>query len=143
MRLGKSTANKNLRPRVDARLRSRVEGIVLKFQVKFPDIYYDTLWSSRSCNAQAYISNGKKCVRLYGGFVRHRKASTAAIAWVVAHETGHHLGGAPCHPYLPWISSEERADAWAIEVGLPLVFGPRLARRYCELGRREALHLVA
>lgn len=140
--LGKSTPNRLLSRLSDGR-RRRVEGVVQQFRNAFPEIEYDILWSSRTCNAQAFVDEGGRRVRLYGGLARHKKVSIAAIAWVVAHETGHHLGGPPFHPRFPWISAEQRADAWAASVGLPRVFGRRLARRYTTFGRGEASRAVA
>jgi hypothetical protein len=141
--LGKRTANKLLRRLSDDRLRRRIEGVLKRFKTFFPEIEYDVLWASRTCNAQAFVSDGKRCVRLYGGLARHKWVTIAGVAWIVAHETGHHLGGAPWHPNFPWISSEERATEWAITVGLPKVFGRKCARRYSTVGRGEAERIVA
>lgn len=142
MNLGKRTPNRLLSRLSTARIR-RVEAVLQRFRNTFPEIDYDVLWTSRTCNAQAFLAGAKRRVRLYGGLARHKEVSVAAIAWVIAHETGHHLGGPPLHPQFPWISSEERADAWAVSVGLPKAFGRRLAQRYCNIGRREALRAVA
>lgn len=143
MILGNRTANSLLRRLSDKRMHHRIEAVVQRFRAAFPRIEYDILWSSRTCNAQAFVLDGRKHVRLYGGLARHREISVAGIAWVLAHETGHHLGGPPWHPHFPWISSEERANAWATAIGLPKVFGRRLAGRYCKFGRREATRAVA
>lgn len=143
MLLGKRTPNRLLRRLSDDRLRRRVEAVLERFRTTFPEIEYDALWVSRTCNAQAFVSGDKKHVRLYGGLAGHKQISVAGIAWIVAHETGHHLGGQPFHPQFPWLSSEESADAWAMSTGLVRAFGHRLARRYCQLGRREALRVVA
>lgn len=70
-----------------------------------------------------------KRVRVFGGLVRHRKIGAAGLAFVLAHETGHHLGGAPFLSYYHWLSSEERATEWALTVGLQKVFGKRDALR--------------
>lgn len=142
MLLGKPTPIRLMSPPSDA-LKHRVEGVVEQFRKAFPEIDYDILWSSRTCNAQAFVEEGQKRVRLYGGLARHRAMSVAGIAWVLAHETGHHLAGRPFHAQFSWISSEERADEWAASVGLPKAFGGRLAKRYASLGRREALRSVA
>jgi hypothetical protein len=72
---------------------------------------------------------------LYGGLARHKRMTVAGLAWVLAHETGHHVGGAPFHDFLPYLSSEERADRWARLVGLPHVFGRERARQYTVRGR--------
>jgi len=139
---GTSTQRRNLRGVDDQRHRRRIECVVDRFATAYPEIAYDVLWSSRTCNAQAFVWDDVRRVRLYGGLARHAKISIAAIAWVLAHETGHHLGGFPFDPHFPWISSEDRADEWANTIGLKAVFGKRLALRYAGFGRREASRLV-
>ena len=74
-------------------------------------------------NAQAFLDGGLRRVRLYGGLVRHKRITLAGLAVVLAHETGHHLGGTPHLQYYRWLSSEERANEWAKTVGLQVVFG--------------------
>ena len=56
------------------------------------------------------------------------------VAFALAHEVGHHLGGEPHHEFYTTISSEERASEWAEEIGLPMVFGEAVARRYVRRG---------
>ena len=138
MILGMATSRGLLRPIHDERHRQRIGRVVSRFAAAFPDITYDVLWPSATRNAQAFVWDGKKSVRLYGGLARHNRISVAAIAWILAHETGHHLGGLPCDPHFPWISSDDSANRWAASFGLKKVFGQRLARRYADLGRREA-----
>jgi hypothetical protein len=108
----------------------RTSGLIDRFRVHFPGIYYDMYWETRLMNAQAYIGERGRSVRLYGGLGRHRRVGIEGIAFALAHETGHHLGGPPHHQFYTTISSEERADEWAEETGLPLVFGEMVARRY-------------
>lgn len=139
---GMETPRRALRPLHDQRHQRRIERLVNQFAVTFPEITYDVLWTSRTRNAQAFVWDGRKSVRLYGGLARHAGISIAAIAWILAHETGHHLGGFPFDPHFPWISSEGRADDWATTVGLEAVFGRRLAFRYARVGWREANQLV-
>lgn len=86
--------------------------------------------------------DGRRHVRLYGGLARHRRLSVAGIAWVLAHETGHHLGGPPAHSHYFWLSSEERADEWAAIEGLKAAFGNSLGRRYATVGQREARRIA-
>jgi Zn-dependent protease with chaperone function len=128
---------KLLRPIDDSRHRRRVERIVDVFSVAFSDIRYDVYWQSRVANAQAFLWAGERCVRLYGGLARHRGLTVAGIAWVLAHETGHHLGGPPYHELQPALSSEAASTAWAIDHGLKRAFGPALAKRYVVIGCRE------
>jgi peptidase M48-like protein len=143
LNLGIATPQRLLRPLHDGRHQRRIERLVNRFAVTFPEIAYDVLWTSRTRNAQAFVWDGRKSVRLYGGLARHAGISVAAIAWILAHETGHHLGGLPSDPFFPWISSEDGANHWAVSFGLKRVFGQRLARRYAHLGRREANQLAA
>jgi hypothetical protein len=138
-----ATPQRLLRPLHDERHQWRIERLVNRFAATFPEISYDILWTSRTRNAQAFVWDGRKSVRLYGGLARHAGISVAAIAWILAHETGHHLGGLPRDPFFPWISSEDSANRWAVSFGLKKVFGLRLARRYTDFGRREANRLAA
>lgn len=123
------------------RHRRRIEHIVAAFAKAYPDIEYDVYWDSRSLNAQAFLWEGKLRVRLYGGLALHRDISIAGVAWILAHETGHHLGGPPFHLLQPHLSAEETADAWAAHHGLSRVFGRRRACRYANHGRREVRKL--
>jgi hypothetical protein len=112
----------------------RARATIAKFQAKFPRIHYDLYWETRLLNAQAFIGSQGRCVRLFGGLGRHRKVGVAGIAFALAHETGHHVGGPPYHPFYSCLSSEERADEWAASIGLPLLFGEVKARRYVDRG---------
>ncbi len=114
--------------------RLRAEALLNRFRACFPDIYYDIYWETRLMNAQAYIGEKGRSVRLYGGLGRHRRLGVEGVAFALAHETGHHLGGPPHHEFYTTISSEERANEWAEETGLPLVFGEAVARRFARRG---------
>jgi hypothetical protein len=46
-------------------------------------------------------------------------------ALLLAHETGHHLGGPLYDPAIPWLSWQGQADYWAAAVGMQRVFGAR------------------
>ncbi|HYA73083.1 MAG TPA: hypothetical protein VEF36_07980, partial [Roseiarcus sp.] len=72
--------------------RLRAEALVDRFRARFPDIYYDIYWETRLMNAQAYIGEKGRSVRLYGGLGRHRRVGVEGVAFALAHETGHHLG---------------------------------------------------
>jgi len=119
----------------------RAEALLKRFRTKFPDLHYDLFWDTRLMNAQAFIGPRGRCVRLYGGLARHRWVGIEGLAVALAHETGHHLGGPPYHPCYLSISSEERANEWAAESGLPIVFGARVAIRYARQGARQLDHL--
>jgi hypothetical protein len=115
----------------------RATALLRRFQTAFPDLHYDLFWETRLVNAQAFIGLPGRCVRLYGGLGRHRRVGFEGLALALAHETGHHLGGPPRHPYYTSLSSEERADEWALAVGLPAVFGAAVAERCASRGRLQ------
>jgi hypothetical protein len=114
--------------------RRRARALVAKFQSRFPEILYDIDLDVELANAQAFIKDGRKRVRLYGGLVRHRRIGSAGLAVALAHETGHHMGGEPYLQFYHWLSSEERATEWAVAVGLPRVFGRRICGRVAKRG---------
>ena len=117
--------------------RELVCDLLERFSRCFVEIEYEVLWASATVNAQAVRIIDRRCVKLYGGLARHPAIGRAGLACVLAHETGHHLGGAPFHEYLPWLSSEDRADEWAECFGLPVLFGIHVAARLHGQGRRE------
>lgn len=108
----------------------RAQALLERFRAHFPNIYFDMYWETRLMNAQAYIGEKGRSVRLYGGLGRHREVGVEGIAFALAHEVGHHLGGEPRHEFYTIISSEERANEWAEDEGLPTVLGKKIAQRY-------------
>jgi Zn-dependent protease with chaperone function len=112
----------------------RAQALIERFRARFPGIDYDLFWETRLLNAQAFRGPKGRCVRLYGGLGRHRRIGVEGLAFAMAHETGHHLGGAPRHPYYVSMSSEERANEWAVTDGLPAVFDQATAQRYAVVG---------
>ncbi len=78
----------------------RAKRLIERFRTCFPMIHYDMFWETRLMNAQAYIGENGRSVRLYGGLGRHREVGVEGIAFALAHETGHHLGGPPLHEFL-------------------------------------------
>jgi hypothetical protein len=115
----------------------RANALIERFRARFPEIYFDIYWETRLMNAQAYIGEKGRSVRLYGGLGRHRQVGVEGIAFALAHETGHHLGGPPHHESYTMMSSEERASEWAEETGLPLIFGKKIASRYVRRGAAQ------
>jgi hypothetical protein len=107
------------------------------FSSAFPEILYELIWSSPSINAQAWRFGNQGYVRIYGGLARQLNLTTNGLALVLAHETGHHLGGPPYDPALPWLSWQGQADYWAAAVGMPNVFGARAS----QMTRRGAAEL--
>ncbi|MBS0517157.1 MAG: hypothetical protein JSR90_00610 [Proteobacteria bacterium] len=115
--------------------RRRIAALIARFEKTFPDILYESRPSVPAANAQALRLNGRHCVVIYGGLTRHRCIGWAGLAVALAHETGHHLGGPPHLEHFRWLSSEERANDWARDVGLPAVFATRAIRVWQEGSR--------
>jgi hypothetical protein len=113
-----------LRPATDAQRREWAASIVARFAIAFDDVAIDIAWYSDSLNAQAFRLGPAAHVRVYGGLARHRDIGPEGLALAIAHEIGHHKGGAPASRYYHWLSTDRRADEWARTVGLPTAFGP-------------------
>ena len=94
-----------------------------EFGRAFPEITYDLLWESPTINAQAWRVGTVRHVRVYGGLVRHATITRPGLALMIAHETGHHLGGLPRDPEMRWMTWQGQADYWAARTAMPLVFG--------------------
>jgi Peptidase family M48 len=109
---------------IEARHRAML-GMLQTFGRAFPKIYYKLLWESRSINAQAWCFGDQRFVWVYGGLARHPSMTEAGLSLVLAHETGHHLGGEPRDPSMPWLTWQGQADFWAASIGMPIVWGTR------------------
>ena len=96
-----------------------------KFHRAFPEVTYELLWESPTINAQAWRLGSAQFVRVYGGLVRHPTITKYGLALMLAHETGHHLGGLPRDPAMPWMTWQGQADYWAASVAMPRIWGPR------------------
>src|SRR5690348_5217541 len=75
-----------------------------RFRMAFPEVTYDLLSDSPTINSQAWRLGTIRYVRVYGGLIRHPRMTRSGLALMLAHETGHHLGGPPLDPAMPWIS---------------------------------------
>lgn len=117
--------------------RRRARAVVGRFQARFPELAYDIDLDVELANAQAFLDGRTRRVRLYGGLVRHRRIGSAGLAVVLAHETGHHLGGPPYLVPYRWLSSEDSATAWAKSVGIVEVFGSAQAARIWRQGQLQ------
>jgi hypothetical protein len=126
--------------RIQQQRRSVALDLLDKFGRAFPGITYELLWDSRTINAQAWRLGSPRYVRVYGGLVRHPKITRPGLALTLAHETGHHLGGPPYDPVMPWISWQGQADYWAASVGMKKVFGSD-AKRITKRGARQIREL--
>lgn len=115
--------------------------IIESFAATFVDVEYDLLWENPTINAQAWLSADGRHVTVCGGLVRHPLITGSGVALMLAHETGHHLGGPPFDPDLRYLTWQGQADYWAARQGMPRVFGPN-ARRLTFRGAGEiaALH---
>jgi hypothetical protein len=118
----------------------RMLSLMELFSRAFPIITFELLWDSSSINAQAWRLGASRFVRVYGGLARHNAMTRAGLALVLAHEVGHHLGGPPHDPAMPWLSWQGQADFWAASVGMPTVWGSR-ARSMTLRGAREIMDL--
>jgi hypothetical protein len=101
----------------DPRSRGWTEWLLEYHSYFYPEIGIDgyTLdWSSDEVNAYAWVElgTGKRRVDIKGGLVRDIALNQEAIALVIAHETGHHYGGAPTHG--SGLSCEGQADYEAV-----------------------------
>jgi hypothetical protein len=110
------------------RARQRRKNIALRlldqFSGAFPEITYELFWESPTVNAQAWHLGSARYVRVYGGLVRHRAMTKCGLAFMLAHETGHHLGGLPHDPAMPWMTWQGQADYWAARIAMPKIWGP-------------------
>jgi hypothetical protein len=110
--------------RSQQRRRAVAATLMDQFARAFSDIEYDLFWDSSVVNAQAWRLGSRQRVTVYGGLVRHPAITTPGLALMLAHETGHHLGGPPRDPDLRWLTWQGQADYWAASEGMPKVFGP-------------------
>ncbi|MEZ0392768.1 MAG: hypothetical protein ACAH59_11165 [Pseudobdellovibrionaceae bacterium] len=77
-------------------------------------------WDSQEQNAFASHSDDRRWLNLYGGLFRTAQMTLDNYLLVLCHEMGHHLAGAPQHPFAD-LSAEGQADYYATNVCLPLM----------------------
>ncbi len=131
---------RQLSPRARQRRKSIILNLLDQFGEAFPQITYELLWESATINAQAWRLGSARYVRVYGGLIRHPRMTRPGLALMLAHETGHHLGGPPYDPAMPWISWQGQADYWAASVGMKTVFGLQ-AKKLTLKGARQIADL--
>jgi hypothetical protein len=117
-----------LSKRAQQRRRAIALRLIDQFAGIFGEIEYDLFWDSSIINAQAWRLGSRQRVTIYGGLVRHPAITASGVALMLAHETGHHLGGPPLDPDLRWPTWQGQADYWAASQGMPKVFGQEAAR---------------
>lgn len=98
-----------------------ISGMGAKLQI-------DRNWSDGTVNAYAQQSGKTWKVAMFGGLARHKTITKDAMALVVCHEIGHHIGGAPKKGgsaggggwwggngggVISWASNEGQADYFA------------------------------
>jgi hypothetical protein len=105
-----------------SRTKDDMDNLMEEFRQAFPEIHhinYD--WENNDVNAWAWVDEaGKRHVLMLGGMIRHRYNKMPAVAIVLAHEIGHHLGGDPKYPH--GLTCEGKADFWGTKVGLRRVY---------------------
>ncbi len=111
-----------------------------RFHREFPEVTYELIWDSPTVNAQAWRLGSARYVRVYGGLVRHPTITKYGLALMLAHETGHHLGGLPHDPAMPWMTWQGQADYWAASIAMRKIWGPR-ARGATLRAARELVEL--
>jgi len=138
-----SPVEQNLLSKRSLRRRKKIaQGLLDRFAQAFPEISYEILWESPTVNAQAWLLGPARYVRVYGGLIRHPAITKYGLALMLAHETGHHLGGPPYDPAMPWLTWQGQADYWAARTAMPKIWGPsaygatlRAAREMTKLHR--------
>jgi hypothetical protein len=130
----------DLSQRARQRRRSVALRLLDQFGKAFPEITYQLVSGSATVNSQAWRLGTVRYVRVYGGLIRHPKMTRPGLALMLAHETGHHLGGPPYDPAMPWISWQGQADYWAASVGMKRLFGSE-ANKLTVKGARQIVEL--
>jgi hypothetical protein len=74
----------------------------------YRDVTYHVDWYDDTVNAYAWVENGTRHVALLGGLIRTEALELEGISLILAHELGHHYGGAPTYPQ--GLSCEGQAD---------------------------------
>lgn len=88
------------------------------------DVVWDVNWESTVENAFAAPNGegGKRKLILHGGLYRHSQMTPDGYLFVLCHELGHIMGGAPQHAWIPELSAEGQADYYSTNTCLPIIF---------------------
>ncbi|MGY4178431.1 hypothetical protein ACVIHH_003722 [Bradyrhizobium sp. USDA 4518] len=100
---------------------SLLSELLAAFQSSFPTIRYELFPELNLVNAQALLLRDQRVVRLYGGVALHPALGRDGLAFVLLHETGHHLAEGARYPWNPLIACECVADSWALRSGRVLL----------------------
>lgn len=93
------------------------EYLVHHFKRFFPNVTYHIEWNDNTVNAYAWRQGGRRHVAILGGLIRHQHIAVEGLGLVLAHELGHHYGGAPTYPN-NGLSCEGQADWWGASIGM-------------------------
>ncbi|HUM53270.1 MAG TPA: hypothetical protein PK431_15710 [Chitinophagales bacterium] len=115
--------------------------IVYNYKRFFPDVVYHVDWSDNVVNAYAWMEGNTRHVALKGGLIRHNAIKVEGVGLVLAHELGHHYGGAPRYPGNPWASCEGQADYWGAMVAERIVWWGPYALDQIEKGSQQLYNL--
>jgi hypothetical protein len=94
-----------------------LESILSDFRAAFPDITFELRLDFSSINALAMKLRELCKVTVYGGLALHPKLGADAFAFVLLHETGHHLADGCRLVRDPSLACECAADYWALTKG--------------------------
>lgn len=111
-------------------------------------IFYNG-YQFNTVNAVAQQDGNKWMISFYGGLGKHRAMTEDGLRFVVCHELGHHLAGAPfkldSEGTERWASAEAQADYFATSECLPKVFerdglSEQIVAAMSELTRKELVN---
>ncbi len=133
----------NLRPLDDTIPLEMANYLIHNFRKSYPDIVYHVNWADNTVNAYAWREGSTRHVAILGGLIRHRAVGIEGLGMVIAHEIGHHYGGAPRYPNNPWASCEGQSDYWGSMVAMREVWWGEEALRQIEEAAQQLYNLFA
>jgi hypothetical protein len=120
-----------------SRRRAILEPVFRAARAAFRSIEFGIFDNISAINAQACISNGVRRVNVCGGLAYHPAIRHDALAFVLLHETGHHLSSACRMRWFPELACDCAADHWAITEGR------RILKKFgCSFVLRNALEQI-
>jgi hypothetical protein len=119
------------------------EYLIHHFNKFYPDIIFNIDWANNDVNAVAWRRGSEQHITIYGGIIRHRAVKVEGLALVFAHETGHHMGGAPKYPNIPWASCEGQADYWGALIAMREIWWGEESLRQLREGATQLYNLFA